>query len=655
MARKLNESVQDSSGVGANLGMTEVGNLGLVGTQHNTGSMQELVDGGDGFTNPGATKPSDGIQTAGSRDLTTALNNDGAMWEVEQETKPGSPDDGFLKDMGGAGSDLGQNDKMKNTGSHMEPVSFKVAETVSAESWDRDVVANLMEGSDITMQEAFDGYARFTNMVCLEDFREVARAYYGDVVLSENDFVNLLNNNKEFVFTDRQDAQGTFWVPAPITEAPSMNPFRATKDILGGGDGSGSSSMGRPSATPGMDNNLGGPMGAMDDFDNGENLDDDFGDEVGAAAGGALGGAVAGAPGAAIGGAVGGKLGGAAMTAFHSDDEGGFEEDAGGMGTGGVGMGTPRGGVPAKDTPPGWENSMLFTDFPADDSAEYDYDDEGDNPLARDSGNIPEVPPSLYGKDGKVDFSDYPGERYTESIENGLDDEANADSNGYYTSDATKKGKGDIGDHVRGVETQESKNVKAKDGITKDHKGMNSGLGENDKVENKGGGWEKLSGGGSSMKENVAAMGRRAKASIQEAASSLSKPGRYKMSFDVSSPGVKPNRYLHLTEALVDLEELVQAYGVDGPRLKVNFHGKQGIVESALVRTGTIRRRDPIIAENRVVFRRKEVARDFADQVAGTGTKCIVSAHPWGATVNGSFNWSKACNAFQSIPAQVLR
>lgn len=614
--RNLNETVQDSSGVGSNLGMTEIGNLGLLGgSQKNTGGMHELLNGGDGFTNPGATKPDDGIQTAGSRELTTSLNYDGGMWEAEQESKPGSPDDGFLKDMGGAGSDLGQNDKIKNTGSHIEPVSFKVAETVAAEGWDRDVIANLMEGNDVNIQDAFDGYARQCDMLCLEDFREVANAYFGMADISHNMFETLLENNREFLFDARNDAQGVYYVRTPISEAggPSLNPFRATSDILGGGK-----PMGRPGMRPqpGLGDEFSGgnefDMGGVDEFGDefgnevggGDNFDsgmDDIGGDLGGMGGGTMGSAVGGALGGPAGAAVGGALGSAAgsmagkmaggaagdtaMTAFHSDDEEeGFEED-GPVGMGGAAM------------------------------------------------NM--------------------GMR--ESLENGLDDEASADSHGYYTSDATQKGEGSITNSVKGADTHESKTAKPKDGITKDHKGMTGDLGENEKVTNKGGGWEKLTGGGSDMKENVSAMSRRAKASIQEACSQLRVPGRYKMSFDVCSPGVKPNRYMHLAEALVDLEELVQAYGIDGPHLKVNFHGNGQIVESAVVHTGTIRRRDPIIAENRVVFRRSEVARDFADQVANAGSKCLVSAHPWGAAVKGEFDWAKACSAFQSIPAQVLR
>ncbi len=608
--RNLNETVQDSSGVGSNLGMTEIGNLGLLGgSQKNTGGMHEFLNGGDGFTNPGATKPDDGIQTSGSRDLTTSLNYDGGMWEAEQETKPGSPDDGFLKDMGGAGSNLGQNDKIKNTGSHMEPVSFKVAETVAAEGWDRDVIANLMEGNDINIQETFDGYARQCDMLCLEDFRQVANAYFGTADISSAMFETLLENNREFLFDVRNDAQGTYYVRTPISEAggPSLNPFKATSEILGGGK-----PLGRPGVNTGIGDEFGDEFSGGNEFDMGGvgEFGDEFGDELsggledvggelggigGGTMGAAAGGAVGGPAGAAVGGALGsaagsmagkmagGSAGDTAMTAFHSDDdEEGFEEE-GPMGMGGAAMGM------------------------------------------------------------------------RESLENGLDDEASADSHGYYTSDATKKGEGKIGNSVKGVETHESKNAKPKDGITKDHKGMTGDLGENDKVTNKGGGWEKLKGGGSDMKENVAAMGRRAKASIQESCSNLRTPGRYKMTFDVCSPGVKPNRYMHLAEALVDLEELIQAYGVDGPHLKVNFHGNGQIVESAVVKTGTIRRRDPIIAENRVVFRRSEVARDFADQIAGTGSKCLVSAHPWGAAVKGEFDWAKACTAFQGIPAQVLR
>lgn len=239
--------------------------------------------------------------------------------------------------------------------------------------------------------------------------------------------------------------------------------------------------------------------------------------------------------------------------------------------------------------------------------------------------------------------------KVNETHDLGLKGTAKTDDTGHYVDvdaaeiDAVGKNVGLLGD-------VDSVHKDADDGVT-DDLGAADDLGQNDKINNKGGSWEEFKGGTKTMKENIASFSHQIKRHIKHESKSL-RPGNYSLTYEIKVQGDKPTRFINLTESLLSFEELVQAYGLDACELKVNYHngGKQ-IVESSVVKFNYVKSREPLLCENKIVFRNKNVANDFADQIAKIGTKCKIDNHAFGSSVSGRFNWNAATTAFNNIPA----
>jgi len=225
------------------------------------------------------------------------------------------------------------------------------------------------------------------------------------------------------------------------------------------------------------------------------------------------------------------------------------------------------------------------------------------------------------------------------------------DRGGHFTNDATKPGQGNINGGIPSALTNESGSTKPDDGITTELGGMGSELGQNEKQKNTGGQHEPLKGGGAGMQENIIRMAKVAKKAIREGALSIRKNGNYGVSLVVHCEGLKPKRCRTLTEALVNTEELIQAYGPQAVQLEAHFfNGGRKILAKKVIPIPEMATRGPVVCEGRCIFRYAEVANDFADQIVAEGTKCKVNRHNWGASVSGRYNWNAAQRAFNNIP-----
>jgi hypothetical protein len=221
------------------------------------------------------------------------------------------------------------------------------------------------------------------------------------------------------------------------------------------------------------------------------------------------------------------------------------------------------------------------------------------------------------------------------------------DKGGHFTSDGTKKGKGELSDSVKGADTKASKPSEASDGVTTD---MGKGKKLNPKQQNTGGTFEPLKGGSKGMAENISKLAMAVKNAISEGAKRIGRIGKYGVRFNVRCEGITQRPKANLAEALTDAEELIQVFGPQKVVVEAVFFQPRGkVVLTRPVEIPAIKLRDPVVCENRVVFRHPEVANDFADQVVQEGVTCRVKQHNWGATVVGQFGWDTAKRAFSAI------
>lgn len=202
------------------------------------------------------------------------------------------------------------------------------------------------------------------------------------------------------------------------------------------------------------------------------------------------------------------------------------------------------------------------------------------------------------------------------------------------------------GGRVQGVDTHESKSGKARDGFTKE---VGGGRGDSldPELSNEGGQFEEMKGGKKAVEESVARLALSVKRGIDRCLPKL-QPGRYSVSYVVEGAGVVSNRR-SLTEALVDAEELLQALGQDNVRFTANFNLGDKLMYSQRINLPAVRRRVPIVSENRVLFRFKEVANLFARGILAEGKACRMRSHNWGVAVEGRFGWNTATRAFATL------
>jgi len=697
MRRQIDETVQDQSGVNGDFMEKMGGKTDRLGAkQKNTGGAYEK------HSESTSGSPDDGIQTElGKGDLLGAKQkNTGGTFETLKNSASSKASDGIQDSHSDMAGDLGQNEKQKNKGGQHEPL--KGSKNKMSEAWSIDNVSSIMEEDDVDIQQLFDAYAREANPVTLEEFEQLAMAHGCAAAIDESVLKALMSANNEFIFYESEDAHGPFWMAGPITEGEkpfpgAAPPFGSKGEDDDDGDDDeteeecaectegkepgkalGEGFRGRRfggaeeaaydpfQSELDLDRMMLDP-GAAEEYPEiepevGPQMDLDFGDEPDDD-----------------------------LDDYYEDDLGMGEEPMGGLGgmeeepMGGMGgMGglggmeeEPRGGMGMRRRPfEGRDrrgetiNEMTGTsgiaappmgtgisrgaavkrskaeDPLGDLGSRQDDDDVQDIKIVENFQQCPKC-------GGILDTRGCPTcALMRETHELGVDaPDPSTDANGRFTSDSTTSGLGPVSGGIKGALTQESGSTKADDGITTELGGMGSQLGQNEKQKNKGGQHEPLKGGGSSMQENVRKLNKVAIKAIREGALSLRQNGKFKVDLIVHCEGIKPKALRSLTEALVDVEELMQAYGHDAVKLEARYFGNGKVFAKREIRLPAVKARGPVVAENRCIFRHAEVANDFADGVVSEGAKCKLDRHNWGVSVGGRFDYSTAQRAFANISA----
>ncbi len=151
-------------------------------------------------------------------------NETAAMCDVEEsgvEDKPqgvhkstvGKPTDGHTKELG----HNWPNQPKHKGGGVAEPVSgnrYSDGGVLGANSqmeWSPEKIGNLL-GEDVNLQRLFDSYARNQEQIDLNGFLALCEAHGVDAVLDESSLMTLMHNNREYVFHEYRDNNGSFWI-----------------------------------------------------------------------------------------------------------------------------------------------------------------------------------------------------------------------------------------------------------------------------------------------------------------------------------------------------------------------------------------------------------------------------------------------------------
>ena len=701
--RSINEAVQDKAGVKGDF-MTHMGGRTerLGGKQKNTGHAYE--DAGESTHG----EPTDGITTHhADLNLRTKQRNTGAGIEDFGDSKHGTASDGITSHR--ADLNLTTRQK-NTGGQWETFTGSKNTMNGVAEEWSIGNIASIMEGSSVNLMELFDRYAAQSHTVCLDEFQQIVMAHGMQTVLSEQHLVDLMRLSRKFMFYEGQDYQGRFWQPRPITESAGLedeqrpdptegeeeDPRHAHSDAilskgakLGGDnieiaeddeiDGElpidGEMPMGDMGDMGGMGGEMeipaSGTMAEPDDMEGDiENIGaglEDGEDEL-----------------ADIFQQIGDDFARAAdLMAGHDESmetpedeavegdlEFGDEEGLGEEGLGEEGFGDEEGEEIEGDEEveesadlgmemPGGEEAVspdssemmssisnnakgkaTATKSGRKDTAETADDKEQEDDQAL-SGEDDEIKTESRGRCRRcgyaLDVYGCASCALHEDLE--LDAKPQAsEKTGLYTPHKGKE-KGELGTKVPSQGTVPAKggNVgEANKGITKELRGSDLKR----KQKNTGGTFE--------VKENIARLAVAAKNAIEEGAHKIGRAGKYQLRFVVSTEGLRPIPHKILAEALADVEELVQARGSKRVRFEARFYlpsNRKPILCHRLP-IATIKRRGPIVAEGKVLFRIPEVADAFADRIVSEGVTCRVANHNWGVAVSGGFNYGMAKHAF---------
>jgi hypothetical protein len=572
----------------------------------------------------------------------------------------------------------------------------------SSEAVTPDDIASLMEDDGAQLQELFDAYAKRANTITLSEFREYAQAY-GMPVADENILLSLMGTNQEFMFNEHSDAQGRFWVPTLITEMDysvddplthsrrfsskrNPNDFARPDDSMPGGEG----------------NAIGG--GEFDDF--GGEGDLDFGGE------GDLGSAGGDFGGEGDLGSAGGDFGGGGE--FGGEGEFGSEGDFGGEGEYGDEAAGPWGAADDYDEGvySDQNDAGMAADFGEEmppDEAEYsDLDDDmsfyppegepipgGRRPRAGIPGTDDDwmegrirggLTNTIYEADGSLssgiggpiklkthegppaDHGDYQmdspeGESVSQRKPNkksGLPQEP---------TDLSDMGK-EWPRKQRFTGTAQEREHESKHGEPNDgYQSKVADLNLKTKQKNTGTSWEefenynwgsnkldwgKVGGGAKQMHENVRRLAQHVTGTLQRymtESGGFRQAGKYPVQFVVGAGDwVRARAHRNLTEALTDVEELLQIFGPEHVRLEARIEDGYGMtVMRKTVPLIGVTERGPVMAENRAIFRYPELARDFADVLVQEGKVCRAVAHNWGAAIAAKLPYGLAARVFNSI------
>lgn len=138
------------------------------------------------------------------------VNDKGVVSGSETSSSHGEASDGFQDKVGHDWPDGPTNDGASSefatgydyTGAAPEP---------TLENWNPDSIGSMI-GEEYNLQDMFNQYAGTRRSVNMLEFKNVCRANGFDYPLSEEMFRQLIENNKEFVFTEHHDGTHRFYI-----------------------------------------------------------------------------------------------------------------------------------------------------------------------------------------------------------------------------------------------------------------------------------------------------------------------------------------------------------------------------------------------------------------------------------------------------------
>jgi len=138
------------------------------------------------------------------------VNDKGVVTGSETSSSHGEASDGFQEKVGHDWPDGPTNDGASGefatgydyTGAAPEP---------TLEGWNPDSIGSMI-GEEYNLQDMFNQYAGTRRSVNMLEFKNVCRANGFDYPLSEDMFRQLIENNKEFVFTEHHDGIHRFYI-----------------------------------------------------------------------------------------------------------------------------------------------------------------------------------------------------------------------------------------------------------------------------------------------------------------------------------------------------------------------------------------------------------------------------------------------------------
>lgn len=80
------------------------------------------------------------------------------------------------------------------------------------ESWSPSRIGHMM-GEEMNIQSLFDQYAKHVQKVTQNGFGSLCEAYGQNISLDRDVMLNLMDRNRDFVFYEDEDSDGSYWVP----------------------------------------------------------------------------------------------------------------------------------------------------------------------------------------------------------------------------------------------------------------------------------------------------------------------------------------------------------------------------------------------------------------------------------------------------------
>lgn len=138
------------------------------------------------------------------------VNDKGVVAGSETSSSHGEASDGFQERVGHDWPDGPENDGASSefitgydyTGAAPEP---------TLEGWNPASIGSMI-GEEYNLQDMFNQYAGTRRSVNMQEFKNVCRANGFDYPLSEDMFRQLIENNREFIFTEHHDGTHRFYI-----------------------------------------------------------------------------------------------------------------------------------------------------------------------------------------------------------------------------------------------------------------------------------------------------------------------------------------------------------------------------------------------------------------------------------------------------------